>query len=254
MRKKTHITIILLVVIITLIGTYIIYGKVRNQDKDQDKVITRISVILPHSDDGYWSLIEEGIYAAEEEYLEGFDIQIYIPQLNYNIGQMTDLIKRQVAANVDAIIVQGNNDEGYINALLEAQKNNIQVILIDTDIDKFPEHLYIGTNNYEAGVYMGNRLIDISGGKAKVAIMSGEKNYSNLEERYNGLMEAIRLYPEIDILAVEYNNYDGLTAKKNIQKFVKTIQRLIPLYALKGLVEKQLELFSTKNDMNIGIF
>lgn len=234
MRKKTHITIILLVVIITLIGTYIIYGKVRNQDKDQDKVITRISVILPHSDDGYWSLIEEGIYAAEEEYLEGFDIQIYIPQLNYNIGQMTDLIKRQVAANVDAIIVQGNNDEGYINALLEAQKNNIQVILIDTDIDKFPEHLYIGTNNYEAGVYMGNRLIDISGGKAKVAIMSGEKNYSNLEERYNGLMEAIRLYPEIDILAVEYNNYDGLTAKKKYTEIRENNPEVDTLVCLEG--------------------
>lgn len=234
MKKKVYTLIILLGIIITLAGAYALYSQLKNQDKNQDEVITRISAILPHSDDGYWSLIEEGIYAAKEKNSRSIDVQVYIPQLNYNIGQMTELIKRQVAANVDAIVVQGNNDEGYINALLEAQKNGIQVILIDTDIDKLPEHLYIGTNNYEAGIHMGKMLIDISGGEAKVAVMTGEKNYSNLEERYSGLMETISSFPKIDVVCVEYNNYDGLTVIKKYTEIHENNPEVNVLVCLEG--------------------
>ena len=61
--------------------------------------VTRVSVILPHNDDGYWSLIREGIEEAEAELGESYniDIQISIPQLNYNISQMTDILKLVIA-------------------------------------------------------------------------------------------------------------------------------------------------------------
>ena len=178
--------------------------------------ITRVTVILPHFDDGYWMLIEEGIEQSGEKLKKscGMDIKILKPQLNYNIPQMVELLKQQIAAKVDVLVVQGNEDEEYIDTLKEAWSEGIQIICVDTDIKSFPEHLYIGTDNYEAGTMLGEELINVTDGVANVALISGEPGFSNLEERLEGLQDAVKDYPKIHLGDVQYDNYDGLTVMK----------------------------------------
>lgn len=180
-------------------------------EKMKEKNMIRVSVVLPHSDDGYWSNIEKGILEGEADYSDRVDVQIHIPQLNYNIDQMVELIKRQTAAKVDAIIVQGNENKEYVDALIGARNQGIQIVLVDTDILIFPPHLYVGTNNYEAGVLMGEKLAEITGGEAKVAVLSGEAGYANLQERCQGLAAISEKYPLIEFIRLDYDNYDGLT-------------------------------------------
>lgn len=178
--------------------------------------ITRVTVILPHFDDGYWMLIEEVIEQSGEKLKKscGIDIKILKPQLNYNIPQMVELLKQQIAAKVDVLVVQGNEDEEYIDTLKEAWSEGIQIICVDTDIKSFPEHLYIGTDNYEAGKMLGEELINVTDGEANVALISGEPGFSNLEERLEGLQDAVKDYPKIHLGDVQYDNYDGLTVMK----------------------------------------
>lgn len=173
-------------------------------------------MILPHFDDGYWMLIEEGIEQSGEKLKKscGMDIKILKPQLNYNIPQMVELLKQQIAAKVDVLVVQGNEDEEYIDTLKEAWSEGIQIICVDTDIKSFPEHLYIGTDNYEAGKMLGEELINVTDGEANVALISGEPGFSNLEERLEGLQDAVKDYPKIHLGDVQYDDYDGLTVMK----------------------------------------
>lgn len=175
--------------------------------------VTRVSVILPHEDDGYWNLVTEGIEEAAEELGNqyGIDIRMIIPQLNYNIPQMTDLLRQQIAAQVDILVIQGNEDGEYRKALWEAYSQGIQIICVDTAMAAFPYHLYVGTDNYEAGKLQGEKLTELTGGKAKVAVISGEEGYLNLQERLQGFLDALRMYPEIEIQEVAYDHYDGLT-------------------------------------------
>lgn len=175
-----------------------------------------MTVILPHFDDGYWMLIEEGIEQSGEKLKKscGMDIKILKPQLNYNIPQMVELLKQQIAAKVDVLVVQGNEDEEYIDTLKEAWSEGIQIICVDTDIKSFPEHLYIGTDNYEAGKMLGEELINVTDGEANVALISGEPGFSNLEERLEGLQDAVKDYPKIHLGDVQYDDYDGLTVMK----------------------------------------
>ena len=123
-------------------------------------------------------------------------------------------MKQQIAAKVDVLVVQGNNDEEYIDTLKEAWSEGIQIICVDTDIKSFPEHLYIGTDNYEAGKMLGEELINVTDGEANVAVISGEPGFSNLEERLEGLQDAVKDYPKIHLGDVQYDNYDGLTVMK----------------------------------------
>lgn len=175
----------------------------------------RVSVILPHSDDDYWSKIEgsiKGCLKATEE--NGIDIKFYIPQINYNIDQMTQILKQQIAAKVDVIAVQGNENDTYVAALKDAYDKGIHIVCIDTDIPEFPDHLYIGTDNYQAGYSMGEHVAKEVGDTAEITIMSGEKDYPNLEERIRGLEKAFSGHGGIVIDEILYDSYDGSTFMK----------------------------------------
>ena len=209
-KKKSVAGILMLLVLCCVLGGCKAGIPVAGTD------ITRVTVILPHFDDGYWMLIEEGIEQSGEKLKKscGMDIKILKPQLNYNIPQMVELLKQQIAAKVDVLVVQGNEDEEYIDRLKEAWSEGIQIICVDTDIKSFPEHLYIGTDNYEAGKMLGEELINVTDGEANVALISGEPGFSNLEERLEGLQDAVKDYPKIHLGDVQYDDYDGLTVMK----------------------------------------
>lgn len=205
-------------------------------DSKENYPIKRVSVILPHRDDGYWNLIEEGI--REEAGMTGadyhIDINILVPQLNYSISQMTELLKKQIAAKVDYIVVQGNEDGAFASVLRKAQEQGIEVICVDTDIEDFPEHLYIGSDNYAAGKMLGEQLVLLTGGNASVAIISGEEWYQNLQQRMAGFRAAVDEVPGIAIRRIEYDNYDGLTAMRLYQEMAGEADTLVCLEGTGG--------------------
>lgn len=183
--------------------------KSKEEPYHKNTTTMRISAILPHNDFSYWSSVADGILEKADEL--PVDAKVYMPQLNYNIPQMTELIRQQTAAQVDAIIVQGIEDEEYLETLEKARKQGIQIVFVDTDIPEFADHLYVGTDNYQAGFEMGRRLIEVSGGCAKVAIISGAPEYPNLNLRIDGIRDAVAEEEEIQIQRVDYDYYDALT-------------------------------------------
>lgn len=177
-------------------------GDARNQD------VIRVTMILPHSDQGYWSSVGEGALRAGKEL--GVDVKLEIPQFNYDISQMTELIHKATAAQVDAIMVQGTNDQEYLEALEEAVASNIQVIFVDTDVEGFEGCLYVGTDNYEAGALLGQKTAEMTEGNANIVVISGSLGYPNLEERYDGFQDILSQYPGMNILTVAYDQYDAI--------------------------------------------
>ncbi len=185
----------------------------------EEETITRVSVILPHKDDGYWDLIQAGIDQILPDYAQayGIDVLTEVPQLNYNISQMEDLVRQQIAAQVDFLVVQGNEDEAFLETLESAADQGIKVICMDTDVAEFPEHLYIGTDNYAAGQLLGEKLAELTGGQAKTAVVSGEEAYLNMQERLAGFTDVIADYPDIILSDTYYDHYDGFTAMQLFQ-------------------------------------
>lgn len=194
----------------------------------------RIAVIMPHRDDGYWTYVVNGAQEGGNQFSAQVDVKVYYPQLNYNINQMTALIKRQIAAKVDAIIAQGNEDEAYQKALVDAWGKGIRIVLVDTDIADFVPHVYIGTDNYMAGQELGKRLAALTGGQATVAVLSGQPGYNNLEQRYQGLTEITGEYPGIRFVELAYDNYDSLTVLNRLSQIKASNPDVDTLVCIEG--------------------
>lgn len=172
--------------------------------------ITRVTAVLPHDDLGYWTSVANGLRDAQADF--PVNVKISFPSTNYSVPQMVELIKAATAAQVDAIIVQGVEDSHYIAALENAREMGVKILFVDTDLPDFPDHVYIGTDNYAAGRMLGEQLVEASGGgEARIGIISGAPGYPNLELRVQGFRDVISVYPEMKILQMEYDQYDSLT-------------------------------------------
>ncbi len=198
----------------------------------------RITAILPHDDalsgrsDGYWNFVMEGATAAAEGI--NADVKLVVPQVNYDVSQITDLIYQEVYAQADAIIVQGIDDVDYIAALNAAFDAEIQVVLVDTDVDTGFDCLYIGTDNLEAGRNLGQCLLQTTGGHANVLVISGSKGYPNVEERLQGFMDVIGDVPGIQILDIAYDNFDSLTVMEEFNRMIVSFPSADTIVCLEG--------------------
>ncbi|HHV11681.1 MAG TPA: sugar ABC transporter substrate-binding protein [Clostridiales bacterium] len=246
MKKVIQWTVILsLVLVAGFFGVVLKATLFDREDGVRDKL--RITAIMPHTDQGYWSSVTEGILAAEKDYSDQVNVRVELPQLNYNVKQMTELVNRAVAAKVNAIIVQGIENEAYLAALQKAAEAGIQVIFVDTDIEDFVPHLYVGTNNLETGIMLGEKLAAVTQGKAKVAILSGEENYPNLEQRVTGLKKISAQYPDIKFLRLDYDNYDALTVMNKYNLIQEENPEIDTLICVEGTGGQTLGSFYAEN-------
>lgn len=191
-------------------------GKTETQEQN---LPWRATAILPHSDQGYWTKLANGMQEEAAEY-DGLNLKVRIPQMNYNIDQMAVLIRQETAAQADALLVQGIDDAGYLAALQEAAQAGVKVVLVDTDVETSLQHLYVGTDNYAAGRMLGQALIAETGGEANVMIMSGDEGYPNLDERIRGLRDEVADCEGIRIAGVKYDKYDSLNVLKQYQSIL----------------------------------
>lgn len=223
-----------------------------SMQKQESEIPMRISAILPHNDYGYWTIVADGMRDAGKRL--PVDVKIHLPDLNYNIPQMTELIRQETAAQVDALIVQGIEDADYISALEEARAQGIRVVLVDTNLPAFRADLYVGTDNYAAGIEMGKRLVEVTGGAAKVAVLSGSPQYPNLEERLQGIRDATAPYPGIQILRVEYDHYDAMTVMEKYHMICQDTPQIDTLAAIEGTGGQTLGQLSSVNFKHILVF
>ena len=180
----------------------------------------RVSCIIPHKDDGsYWLGIVNGLQKAGEDYK--IDVKMSYPSLNYNSGQMIDLIRMAISARVNAIVVPGSESPGYKEILQKALDNGITVILIDTDMEDFVPSLYVGSDNFNAGKLIGEKLALSSNGKATIGIISGDVEFYNLEQRLSGFIYIISTYPQMQIKAIEYDRFDYLQIQNSYRRFIQ---------------------------------
>lgn len=207
-------------------------GCAHEEEPVQEPWPLRAAMILPHNDDDYFSIMSASAVARAEEL--GIDIKVSWPQLNYNIPQITDLIREATAARVDAIITQGAEIPSYLAALEEAAQAGIQVILVDTDVAGDSDYLYVGTDNVEAGRILGRELVRVTGGACVAAVISGSEHLSNMEQRLAGLEEILAQEPGIELRRVEYGNYDSITIMEKYHLILQEDPDVTALVCLEG--------------------
>ena len=106
-----------------------------------------------------------------------------------------------VATGIDLLIVAPNQVATISPAIDRAYDQGIPVIVFERKTSSQKYTAFIGADNYEMGRVMGDYVAMRLGGRGRVVEVMGLQGSSPAIERHNGFADAMRAYPDIDVVA-----------------------------------------------------
>ncbi|MDX2249668.1 MAG: substrate-binding domain-containing protein [Bacteroidia bacterium] len=131
-----------------------------------------------------------------------------------NSSKQAEQIQQLVDSKVDILIVSPNEAEPITPVVEKAFSKGIPVITIDRRITSSRYNAYIGADNYEIGKTAGSYVADLLNGKGKILEIWGLPGSSPAVDRHNGFQDALRTFPEIEIVASVNGDWEKEIAEK----------------------------------------
>ncbi len=120
---------------------------------------------------------------------------------SYSPDEELEAFKKAVSKHPAGILISPARPDIFKDLIDAAVKAGIPVVTMDSDAPDSGRVLFIGTDNYQAGVESGKRMVEILHGRGNVVVIyiSGQLN---LEERFRGVQDVFKKYPNLKILQI----------------------------------------------------
>lgn len=166
----------------------------------------------------YWEMVERGAQQAAEEY--EIDIE-FVGAVRNNMEEQLNLLEKAIAARVDAIIVQGLNEEKFTPLIDKAVARGIPVVTIDTDAPDSKRLAYVGTDNVAAGESLGRLVVERAGESGKIGVIIGSEIAESQLQRLDGLKQVIGQHSGLEIVAVRSSNISHMEAIQQASEMLR---------------------------------
>lgn len=238
MRKRwRNILFICTVLCIVCIGYTVALSK-----KDQPEII----VVLKGLDIQYWKIVKAGAEKAFKDF--GVEGKVVAPETTYPAENQIRMLKSVLTEKPKALIVAPTQASITLSVLEEYKKNNIPVLLVDTEMDWNNQTAFIGTDNLTLGRKAGELLASMLQPGDPVVLISGED--SVFVERSKGAKETLGA-AGIEVVAEQWG-YDETGNLKPVMenmlqehpeiKGVFATDDITALHALKVIQQKGLRI------------
>ncbi|HEX8919559.1 MAG TPA: sugar-binding protein [Chloroflexota bacterium] len=193
---------------------------------------SELYVFLPKSlDNPYWVACQKGM-SAEATKL-GVRAEFLGPDTADAAKQVA--IFESVIARKPAGIAVSPNDPGTVkDSIAKARAAGIPVISWDADAPDSQRIAYVGTDNVAAGKTAGDELANAINKKGKVAILTGSLTALNANQRVEGFKDAMKNYPDIQIVATEPTEDSLATALSKAETLMQANPDLAAFYGVTG--------------------
>ena len=189
----------------------------------------RYTLVVPLVGSEYFALMLDGVKKADEEF--GCDTQM-VGTMTGNQEEMMNALAAAVAAKVDGIMMPVHIPDIQDAGLLAAKEAGIPVVTVDADSETSGRLAFAGTVPYEAGYKAGLAMIEGTGGKGKIAILtSGIAEAGKLYEETEGFKDAIKDY-DLEIVTTEETDGDLLKATEKAQALFLAYPEINGVYCL----------------------
>lgn len=163
----------------------------------------------------FWDKVGEGGQAmAEELNASGkYNITVYAtgPQTVGAAGQI-QLLEDMISQNYDGIIISASDTTALQPSIDKAVDLGIPVVCMDTDIPNSKRLCFVGTDNYNFGMLVGDELARVCDEKGGVLVQVIEPSMHSMAQRLQGFRDAIAKYPNMEILFEQADAGGDMTA------------------------------------------
>ncbi len=182
-------------------------GSESYHQKEERYVFISTNVNLP-----YWQEAEAGFQDAAKWL--GVKAEFAGPE-KFSPEDELAAFKKAVGENPSGILISAARVDLFKDAIDSAVSAGIPVICIDSDAPSSRRLMFIGTDNYRAGMESAKRMGDLLKGQGRVVIVSIPGQF-NLDERVRGVTDGLKKYPGIKIAQTIDDKGDPRSANDQI--------------------------------------
>lgn len=169
----------------------------------------RIAVIPKGATHEYWKAIHAGANQAAKEL--NVEIVWKAPEKEDDREGQIKVVEDMITEGVQGICLAPLDDTALAKPVLEAEKQNIPVVVMDSDLKNAEYSSFVATDNFKGGQMAGEYLGKLLNGKGNVVRIRYEEGSASTDKRENGFLDAIKKFPGIKV--VSDNQYAGATTE-----------------------------------------
>jgi len=183
--------------------------------KDVDSSLT-FGIIFPMADPAYEQITEHAELTAQEHNIR---LLVAAPD-EANLEQQIRIMESMIRQNVDGIAISPVDADALKPVINQAIESNIPVICFESDSPDSKRISFIGANNYDTGVRLGEAVSKLLNNKGMIIVGTGMSDMLSLQQRLEGLLHYINTKTEIEVLAVQYNEGKKDIAIEKLEKMI----------------------------------
>jgi ABC-type sugar transport system substrate-binding protein len=135
----------------------------------------------------------------------------------WDVVAQIGVIEQVIPSKPAGLLINGT-DPAIASAINKAVNAGIPTVVYDSDIPNSKRHAFLGTDWYEIGRLQGEAMVDLLGGKGKIAYM-GLVGQTNMENGFRGLLDVFSKYPGITVIG----KYDSQGSTENAAKITSDL-------------------------------
>ncbi|NMB01267.1 MAG: substrate-binding domain-containing protein [Firmicutes bacterium] len=159
--------------------------------------------------------------AVKEEVEGKLKGTVIVSDGQFNVSKQLSDVEDMIVQGIDLLLFNAVDSDAAEPAVFLAKEAGIPVVCLDVDAAG-PRDMFIGSDNYGAGVQCGEYTVQRLGGKGRVVIINGTP-ITSVRDRYQGFRDVIANYPDIVVVA-EQNGETNLTKSMEVMENVLQAQ------------------------------
>jgi len=124
---------------------------------------------------------------------------------NENENAQVDSIRKAVTEGTNAILISCSDGPILTETINQTVADGIPVMTFDSDLPESKRFAFYGANDMEVGATLMDKIAELIGKKGQIAILGGNQDAPNLQNRVAGVRKTSGNYPDIQIVGEYYH-------------------------------------------------
>jgi ribose transport system substrate-binding protein len=151
----------------------------------------------------------------------------------YSPDEEVAAFQKAVEKNPAGILVSPTRPEKFTDAINAAIRQGIPVICMDSDAPESKRVMFIGTDNYHAGIESATRLAKLTHEEGNIVVITIPGQH-NLDERMRGVQDALKKYPKIKIKETLDDKGDPKLANDQVSSLLEHKEKIDGILCLEA--------------------
>lgn len=192
----------------------------------------RIGVILQNVEMPFMKQVMKGVIKGREE-VEGFGGTVRICEIEgTDPAKVMNAMEELREADFYGIALTPSGDQ-LLKSMIDqySEEYGIPVVTFASDLKDTKRICFAGQDNYRSGCTAAGLMAEMTGGKGKIVIISGQTSNPVLNDRQKGFENEIKeSFPELQIVDIRYSYDDDWVASKITEELLELYPDITGIY------------------------